>query len=183
MSESFDVRAPLDVTYAHFTLLEQFSAFMPGIVSVRQLDEVHLRFESRAVGHERGWTAQIVSQQPGRLISWRSVNRHDRDGHYELDHAGVVFFDELQEDVTRVTVQLDVCPFGLAETLAVRCGLAGRWLRDALHAFADHVADAEMAGVRPAGWQGEIAAGQLVDPADPAVLADPHERVLAGAWA
>src|SRR4249920_1218297 len=80
---------------------------MNGVESVRQLDDTHTRWKTRVDGVERDFDATITEQHPEERVAWRSA-----DG---TTQAGVVTVHKIDDDVTRVTVQLEWQPEGLLE--------------------------------------------------------------------
>ena len=69
-------------------------------------------------GQRREWDAEVTEQKPDERVAWRST-----DG---KDNAGVVTFHRLDEDTTRVMVQLDFAPEGLLEQAGSALGAPDR---------------------------------------------------------
>jgi hypothetical protein len=55
-------------------------------------------------GSRHEWDAEITEQKPDERVAWRNI-----DG---KDNAGVVTFHRIDDDVTRVMVQMDFVPGG-----------------------------------------------------------------------
>jgi uncharacterized membrane protein len=107
MTATVDVKVPVRTAYNQWTQFEEFPTFMEGVESVRQLDDTHLHWKAKIAGVEREWDAEITEQVPDQRIAWTA-----RQG---TTNAGVVTFHRLNEDETRVALQLEMEPEGLVE--------------------------------------------------------------------
>lgn len=124
---------------------------MEGVVAVRQIDDSHVRWVVEVAGEQREWDAEIVEQEPYRVIAWRSV-----DG---MRNSGRVEFTPI-EDGTRVQVVLEYEPDGAKESVGAALGIDGGQVADDLERFKDLVEGRE----RPTGaWRGAIRDGDVVD--------------------
>ena len=84
---------------------------MDGIQSVQQLDETHVQWVAEIRGESREWTTEITEQQADEKIAWKTI-----DG--EVRNDGVVTFEPVGDDQTRVNVQMDVEGESAAENVA-----------------------------------------------------------------
>jgi uncharacterized membrane protein len=62
-------------------------------------------------GETREWTTEITEQQPDERVAWKTI-----DG--EVKNDGVVSFEQIARDQTRVNVQMDVEGESTAENVA-----------------------------------------------------------------
>jgi uncharacterized membrane protein len=108
VQESVDVNVPVQTAYNQWTQFESFPEFMSGVSSVRQLDDKHLQWVVKVGGVKREFAAEITEQHPDERIAWKST-----DG--DVRQAGVVTFHRLNDNQTRVTIQLDWEPGGIVE--------------------------------------------------------------------
>src|SRR5919202_6639897 len=99
VEKSVEVEVPVSTAYNQWTQFEEFPEFMDGVESVQQLDDTHLHWVAEIAGHRHEWDAEITEQVPDERIAWRAT-----DG---KDNAGVVTFHKLDENRTKVMVQLD----------------------------------------------------------------------------
>src|SRR5207342_320669 len=99
---------PVSAAYDQWTQFEEFPQFMEGVVAVRQLDDSHVRWIAEIDGERQEWDAEIVEQEPDRVIAWRSTRG--------LPNSGRVEFLPIAAG-TRVTVAMEYEPEGIKETV------------------------------------------------------------------
>jgi uncharacterized membrane protein len=145
-----DIGAPIRVVYNEWTQFEDWPQFMHRLQNAVQLDDTHVRFETRIWGISKEFTAEIVEQRPDERIQWRVT-----DG---VTHTGVVTFHELAPRLTRVEVSLDIEPGSLVEK-------AGRGLRHVKRAVRSDLARFKayvlMQEEESGEWRGEIHDGKV----------------------
>ena len=151
IQESIDVQVPVRTAYNQWTQFEEFPRFMEGVKSVTQQDDTHLQWVAEVGGTEHSWTAEITEQRPDQLVGWRAIEGHGT--------SGVVTFEPLGENETRVTVQMDHETEGLKEQLGTMLGVDSRRVKSDLERFKDLV---ESQGVESGAWRGEVEQGQRV---------------------
>jgi membrane protein len=139
------VEKPLSHVYDQWTRMEDFPSFMPGVASVRQLDERTTSWVLVIAKERREFAAVVTEQRPDNRIAWKGLG--------VPAHTGVVIFHRLTATRTRVTVQVEWEPVGTFDEVGDKLGLVTRHLDKALHAFAAHV---EAQDVAPEGWRGTI---------------------------
>ena len=150
IEKSIDVEVPVSAAYDQWTQFEEFPKFMEGVVAVRQLDDRHVRWVAEIAGERQEWDAEIVEQEPDRVIAWRSTNG--------LRNSGRVEFLPI-DDGTRVTIAMEYEPEGIKETVGAAIGLDGAQVAGDLERFKDLVEGREV----PTGsWRGEIRSGDVV---------------------
>jgi uncharacterized membrane protein len=101
VQDSIDVQVPVQQAYNQWTQFEEFPKFMGGIQSVQQLDATHVQWVAEIRGESREWTAEITEQRPDEKIAWRTIEG-------ELKNDGVVTFEQVGDNQTRINVQMDV---------------------------------------------------------------------------
>ena len=140
-----DIDVPVRVAYDQWTQFEEFPTFMDGIESVTQIDDRRLHWVAEVGGARREWDAEITEQHPDHRIAWRSV-----DG---TENAGVVTFHRLNDNQTRVMVQIEHEPESLVEKAGSALGFDDRRVKGDLQRFKDLV---EARGAPTGGWRGEV---------------------------
>ena len=108
VQEAIDVDVPIRVAYDQWTQFESFPQFMGGVERITQLDDTHTHWVTKIGGVEREFDAEITEQHPEERIAWTSTSG-------EAKHAGVVTFHRLDENKTRVMIQIDWEPEGVVE--------------------------------------------------------------------
>jgi len=146
IQESVDVRVPVRAAYDQWTQFEEFPRFMEGVESVTQLDDTHLHRKAKIDGVEREWDAEIAEQHPDERVAWRSTEG--------AQNAGVVTFHRLDDDMTRVMLQLEFEPEGLAEQVGDKLGFVRRRAQADLGRFKDFM---EAEGGPTGAWRGDVA--------------------------
>jgi uncharacterized membrane protein len=126
VEKSIDVHVPVSAAYDQWTQFEEFPRFMEGVVSVKQLDDSHVRWIAEVGGEREEWDAEIVEQEPDRVIAWRSTGG--------LRNNGRVEFVPL-DNGTRVTVEMEYEPEGLKESAGALLGLDGGQVEGDLERF------------------------------------------------
>src|SRR3954469_6217216 len=97
IEKSIDVNVPVREAYNQWTQFESFPQFMDGVESIRQLDDRRTHWVTSVAGVRREFDAEIVEQHPDELVAWQSTSGDTR-------HAGVVTFQPLNDNQTRITV-------------------------------------------------------------------------------
>ena len=145
--ESIDVKVPVSTAYNQWTQFEEFPRFMEGVKSVTQTDATHLHWVAEVGGVEKEWDAEIAEQRPDERVAW-----HATAG---AENAGVVTFHRIDDETSRVTLQMDVDPEGLVETIGTALGFLERRVKEDLERFKEYI---ESRGTESGAWRGEVAA-------------------------
>jgi uncharacterized membrane protein len=101
IQDSIEVQVPVEKAYNQWTQFEEFPQFMEGIQSVQQLDETHVEWVAEIRGESRQWTTEITDQWPDEKVAWKTIAG-------EVKNDGVVTFEQVGENQTRVNVEMDV---------------------------------------------------------------------------
>lgn len=144
-SKTIDVERPVRTVYNQWTQFESFPEFMSGVDSVRQLDDRHVHWEVSFGGVRRAFDAVITAELPDQGIAWES-----QDGPYQ---RGVVAFEPLGPDQTRVRLSMDFDPEGFTESVGDALGFVGRQIDEDLERFKKFI---ESRGVETGSWRGSI---------------------------
>jgi uncharacterized membrane protein len=146
IEQSVDVHVPVRTAYNQWTQFEAFPRFMEGVKEVRQLDDKRLHWVAEIGGQTREWEAQIPEQIPDERIAWTSTGG-------EVMHAGVVTFHRLDDDKTRVMLQLGFEPKNFGEKTADALGIVKRRVKGDMERFKEFI---ESRGRETGAWRGEI---------------------------
>jgi uncharacterized membrane protein len=146
VTEFVDVNVPVRNAYNQWTQFEEFPQFMDGVREVRQLDETHTHWRTKIAGVEREFDAEITEQLPDERVAWKATEGEKQ--------AGVVTFHRLDEDTTRVTVQMDFDPQDLVEKTGAALGVVDRRVKSDLARFKEFIE--RRGGVETGAWRGQI---------------------------
>ncbi|HEX8565661.1 MAG TPA: SRPBCC family protein [Pyrinomonadaceae bacterium] len=87
VDEALTINAPVEEIYNFWRNFENLPQFMYHLESVTKLDEMRSHWKAKApLGMTVEWDAEIISETPNELISWRSVEGTD------VSNAGSVRF-------------------------------------------------------------------------------------------
>ena len=145
VEETIEVEVPLSTAYNQWTQFEEFPRFMDGVESVQQLDDRRLHWVAKIAGRREEWDAEITAQTPDEGVAWVATEGKGNNG--------VVRFDPVAEDRTRVTVRMDWEPEGVVEKAGAAMGLDDRQVSADLERFKEMI---EARGVETGGWRGDV---------------------------
>ena len=145
--ESIDVKVPVRTAYDQWTQFETFPKFMEGVKSVKQIDDTHVHWAAEINGNDEEWDAEITEQHPDERVAWRSTSG--------AQNAGVVTFHRIDDETSRVTLQMDVEPEGVVENVGTFLGFLDRRVKGDLERFKEFI---ESRGSETGAWRGEVEA-------------------------
>ena len=145
VEESVEVKVPVRAAYDQWTQFETFPQFMEGVESVRQVDDTHLHWQAEIAGVSREWDAEITEQTPDQRIAWKATSG--------AENAGVVTFHRIDDETTKVMLQLDFEPEGLVEAAGDALGFVKRRASGDLARFKEFI---EAQGTETGAWRGEV---------------------------
>jgi uncharacterized membrane protein len=150
IQESVDVEVPVRTAYDQWTQFEDFPHFMGGVEEVRQLDDTRLHWVAEIAGVHREWDAEITEQIPDERVAWTNING--------LTNGGVVTFQRLAPDRTRVMLQLDFEPEGFVENVGDKLGFVAGQTKADLERFREFIT---ARGSATGAWRGEVRGGDV----------------------
>ncbi len=142
---SVDVNVPVSTAYNQWTQFEEFPEFMEGIERIEQLDDTHMRWYAEIAGIDQEWDAVITEQTPDQRIAWTSTSG--------AKNAGVVTFHKIDDNTTRVMLQVDYDPEGFIENVGAALGIVEGRMKGDLERFKEFI---EQRGVETGAWRGEV---------------------------
>ncbi len=145
IEETIEVNVPVSTAYNQWTQFEEFPQFMEGIESVQQLDDTHLLWSAEVAGKKEEWRAEITEQHPDHRVAWKATEGRE--------NAGVVTFHQIDEQTTRVAVQMDWEPDGIVETAGAAIGADSRRVKGDLNRFKELI---EGRATETGAWRGEV---------------------------
>jgi uncharacterized membrane protein len=145
ITESIDVGVDVTTAYDQWTQFESFPEFMEGVDEVRQIDDTHLHWVTSIGPVTREFDATVTEQHPDERVAWKSD-----DG---PEHAGVVTFHRLDEQQTKVTVQMSIDPDGFVENVADKANILDQRVKGDLKRFKEFI---ESRGTETGAWRGDV---------------------------
>jgi uncharacterized membrane protein len=148
-----DVGVPLQTAYNQWTQFEEFPKFMHRVTSVKQDEEERqkVHWEEKIWFSRRQWDAEITEQIPDERIKWRTVSG--------TSHVGHVSFHRLDDELTRVIVNIDFQPTGLFEKMGSGLRFVKRAAQSDLARFKAFI---ETHGQETGAWRGRIENAEVV---------------------
>ena len=70
IEHSIEIGVPVRTAYNQWTQFEEFPRFMPGVQSVRQIDDTRLAWEVKVGGRSESFETVICEQVPDKRIAW-----------------------------------------------------------------------------------------------------------------
>lgn len=152
MIHEIDIDLPVRTVYDQWTQFEDFPLFMKHVRDVRQIDPTHTHWKAKISGVSREWTAEITEQTPDQRVAWTAT-----DG---TKNAGVVTFHALNDNTTRVVLQMETDPQGFLEKVADWGGYISDRSKKDLEQFKDFV---ESRGKATGAWRGTVERDSMRD--------------------
>ncbi|TXL60942.1 SRPBCC family protein [Aeromicrobium terrae] len=146
ITDSIDVDVDVTTAYNQWTQFETFPQFMEGVDEVKQLDDTHLHWVTSIGPVTREFDATVTEQHPDERVAWKSD-----DG---PEHAGVVTFHRLDDNKTRVSVQMDIDPEGFVEKVGDAAGILDHRVKGDLERFKEFIESHD--GAETGAWRGEV---------------------------
>ena len=145
VEKSIDVNVPVQVAYNQWTQFEDFPKFMEGVKQVRQIDDTTLHWIAEIGGQEREWKARIAEQIPDERIAWAAEG--------DTPNAGVVTFHRIDDNTTRIMLQMEYEPTDFKEKAGDVLGIVSRRVEGDLKRFKEFI---ESRGQETGGWRGTV---------------------------
>lgn len=143
--QSINVNVPLRTAYNQWTQFESFPYFMDGVLEVRQLSDTSLHWRAEIAGEEVAWDAKITEQIPDQRIAWTSVTG--------AKNAGVVTFHYIDDNTTRIMLQIEYVPEGFVQNVGAAVGLVENRMKGDLERFKEFI---EAGGNETGSWRGTV---------------------------
>jgi uncharacterized membrane protein len=139
------VDVPVRTAYNQWTQFEDFPKFMGGVEQVVQRGDDQVHFKINVGGHIVEYDARILEQVPDTRIVWQSTSGKET--------GGIVNFESLGHDRTRVTLTLGYAPEGALEKVGDLLNIVSLQTRRDLANFKKFI---ESQGAETGAWRGSI---------------------------
>ena len=102
---AYTIMRPAQELFDFWRNFENLPRFMYHLEAVHKLDERRSHWVAKApAGYSVEWDAEIINEEPGRLIAWRSLENAD------VDNSGSVWFVPGPGNGTEVRVEMEYIP-------------------------------------------------------------------------
>ena len=145
VEQSVEIEVPVRTAYDQWTQFEDFPRFMEGVEEVTQVTDDRLHWKTKIAGVEREFDAEITEQHPDERVAWRTLTGPQQ--------AGVVTFHKLDPTKTKVMLQMEFEPEGVAEQVGDKLGIVKARVKGDLDRFKSFIEDR---GAQSGAWRGDI---------------------------
>jgi uncharacterized membrane protein len=105
-----DVAVPIDKAYQAWTKFDEYPTFMHRVLSVEQKGQDRVSWQEKIWFSKRQWEGRITERRKNDRIAWKTTSG--------MSHKGVVSFHKLDDNLTRVMVDMEFEPAGMIEKMA-----------------------------------------------------------------
>jgi uncharacterized membrane protein len=126
-----EVKVPVSVAYAQWSRFEELPRFMDGVESITTLPDGGHHWVVQIAGVEREFDTRISEQEQDQRIAWTTTSG--------AHHSGVVTFHRIDDNTSRVTLQMDFEPEGFLENVADKIGFVSGRIRGDMENFKDFI--------------------------------------------
>jgi len=126
IEKSIEVNVPEYTAYAQWTRFEEFPQFMDGVKEVKR-DGKRLHWKAAIAGQDKEWDAEITEEKADQRLAWTSQGGDIK--------GWVVTFHRLSDARTKVMLQLEYDPQGLADNVGEALGMVSSRVQKDLERF------------------------------------------------
>ncbi|MFD2083114.1 Polyketide cyclase / dehydrase and lipid transport [Actinopolymorpha cephalotaxi] len=144
--ESIVVDVPIRTAYNQWTQFEDFPRFMSGVEKITQIDDVRNHWVTNIGGVRREFDTRITEQIPDERVAWTTESGSPKQ-------SGVVTFHRLEENRTKVMVQLDINSDNIVEKVGEKLGVVDKQVQADLAKYKEWI---ESRGTETGGWRGGV---------------------------
>ncbi|HEY6962018.1 MAG TPA: SRPBCC family protein [Gaiellaceae bacterium] len=140
-----DVAVPVDFAYREWTNFNDFPKFMHRVLTVEpgEGNDDKVRWQEKIWFSKRDWEGKITERRKNDRIAWKTTSG--------TQHHGVVTFHRIDDNLTRVMVDMEFEPTGMFEKMASGLRFVKRAVQADLARFKAHceMKDAKGIDYRP----------------------------------
>jgi uncharacterized membrane protein len=104
-----DVAVPVDKAYETWIKFDEYPKFMHRVLSVEQKGQDKISWQEKIWFSKRQWEGRITERRKNDRIVWKTTNG--------TNHKGIVSFHKLDDNLTRVMVEMEFEPTGMIEKM------------------------------------------------------------------
>jgi uncharacterized membrane protein len=128
-----DVAVPVDQAYQAWTEFDKYPKFMHRVLSVKVKgkNKDQVAWEEKIWFSKRQWEGRITEQRENNRIVWKTTSG--------MSHKGIVSFHKIDDELTRVMVEMEFEPNGIIEKMASGLRFVKRAVQSDLARFKAYV--------------------------------------------
>ena len=134
-----DVAVPVEKAYTEWTKFDQYPMFMHRVLNAERKGDDKVRFQEKIWFSKREWEGRITERRKNDRIVWKTTSG--------MSHKGVVSFHKLDENLTRVMIDMDFEPNGMIEKMASGLRFVKRAVQSDLARFKAYVEMKDAKGI------------------------------------
>jgi len=134
-----DVAVPIDKAYQAWTKFDDFPKFMHRVLNVEKKGQDKISWQEKIWFSKRQWEGKITERRKNDRIVWKTTSG--------MSHKGVVSFHKLDDNLTRVMVDMEFEPNGMIEKMASGMRFVKRALQADLARFKAYVEMEDARGI------------------------------------
>src|SRR5690242_19640485 len=134
-----DVAVPVDKAYQAWTKFDEFPKFMHRVLNVEKKGNDRIGWQEKIWFSSRQWEGRITERRKNDRIVWKTTNG--------MNHKGVVSFHKLDDNLTRVMVDMEFEPNGMIEKMASGLRFVKRAVQADLARFKTYVEMQDVKGI------------------------------------
>ena len=131
IEKSIEINVPEYTAYAQWMNFEEFPQFMEGVKEVTRLDAKRFRWKAEIAGQDKEWDTEITEQTADQRLAWTS-----RGGDIK---EWVVTFHQLSNARSKVMLQVEYDPQGVAEHVGNALGMVSLRVQGDLERFKEFI--------------------------------------------
>jgi uncharacterized membrane protein len=105
-----DVAVPVETAYDEWLNFDEFPKFMHRVLNVKREGDDKVRWQEKIWFSKRDWEGRITERRKNDRIAWKTTSG--------TSHHGVVTFHRIDDNLTRVMVDMEFEPTGMMEKMA-----------------------------------------------------------------
>src|SRR3954454_9305916 len=125
-----DVAVPVETAYQEWQNFDDFPKFMHRVLNVRREGDDKVRWQEKIWFSKRDWEGRITERRKNDRIAWKTTSG--------TQHHGVVTFHRLDDNLTRVMVDMEFEPTGMIEKMGSGLRFVKRAVQADLARFKAH---------------------------------------------
>ena len=135
-----DVAVSVDRAYEAWTSFNEYPKFMHRVLNVREKGGDRVSWQEKIWFSSRQWEGKITDRRKNDRIAWKTTSG--------MSHKGVVSFHKLDDNLTRVMVDMEFEPSGMIEKMASGLRFVKRAVQADLARFKAYVEMEDAKGIQ-----------------------------------